>query len=331
MQRDDMKAMVVAVAAVLATTGGACGGAVAQSPRPVRADGSKACQASGGPQALPPPSPGRPASGPVARAPASATAPHGEAEGEWNWVQTQFPDAAKYHLAARPPVPLQELLSWARPNGTTTVYDRACRPIRVERGEDALHGPVNQETKVEGRRKTVHTDEVALGGHLVVTCGADRYYRRGKDGRWIGDGESFTACASPVGPLLSKVTQDAAWYNHEVVRLSITCAEELREEALCTGGGSRTCTRCRKWSIHARNVGVGKLAITAKVTTPADCRAPCAGSGLSESARRAAEFLEGREFLADGPKEHPDLFRSRAACVRYRAKHPIPADQLKTW
>lgn len=258
-------------------------------------------------------------------------------DAEWKRIQSQFPEAAKYRPVEKARTPLQDLLNWARPDATTTIYDRACRPIRVERRDDELYGVVNQQTSVEGNIKNVHSDEIFLRARIDVSCGFDESYHREKSGRWIHDDTSATGCGRSVGYVLSKVTAEAAWYNDVVVGLSVACIGHFEEEMSCIGGGRRKCTRCREWGLVAHslepNYGIGRSGgptIGVKVPDPVDCSAPCPHMDLP-GIRRAQDILKGHAFLAGGSDEPPFFFRTRAGCTRYRRKHPIAARDLSTW
>jgi hypothetical protein len=338
MQTGSMKSIALAMVALLAPTGVVCGHAVAQDlgsrgPEPSRAERA-------GPT---PPPHASPASASVPESPpgdSQATAPASVAddfEGQWKQVVSRFPEAAEYREAQAARVPLQDLLNWAPPGRATTIYDRACRPIRIGRRDDAFHGLVNKQTSVEGNSRNEHADEVLLGARIVVTCGIDKHYRRGWHGQWVNDRTGFTGCVNPVGLRLSKVTSDAAWYNDQVVRLYIACTANLDEEMPCAGGGSRKCTRCLEWGIHATSLeqkyGMGRSVptVTGKATMPVDCSSPCPSMDLPDGSKDMQDALEGRKFLVEGPEEHPFLFRTRAACMRYWRQHPIPADEQRVW
>jgi len=257
---------------------------------------------------------------------------------EWTWIQTRFADATEYRPVKDEDIPLEPLLSWARPEGTTTIYDRACRPIPVERKGEQLCGLINRQTSTHGNFKDVHADELLLDQRIVQTAGSEEIYRRTKNGRWKLESTGGIGEAHSVGLLLSNVTLDAAWYNGQVVQLHIACAKRIEEEVPCIGGGSRKCVRCLEWGIHPSSMEQGYAMgryvpqTIGQATDPVDCSAPCpSAEQLPDDARRAQAALKGHEFVTEGPEEHPYLFRTRDACRRYRRAHPIPDGDLRTW
>ena len=256
---------------------------------------------------------------------------------EWAWIRGRYPDAALYRPVENEDALLGELLSWAQPQAKTTIYDRACRPIRVERTDDQLYGLYNRQTQVRGSFKDVHTGELLLDQRIVVTDGFSESYRRGRNGRWQLEIAGAMGEAHTVGLLLSNVTSDAAWYNGELVRLRIACTKRLEEESPCTSGGSRKCVRCLEWGIHPSSMepGYGRARhvpqTTAQATEAIDCTAPCRSDILPQEGRRAQAALRGHPFVVDGLEEHPFLFRTRKACRQYRRAHRIPPDVLRTW
>jgi hypothetical protein len=130
------------------------------------------------------------------------------------------------------------------------------------------------------------------------------------------------------GLALSRVTSEAVWYNGLPVRLYIGCTKKLKEDMACIGGGSRHCTRCTEWGVHAQSLdamrGGGSRQVSkvaSRAVEPVDYTHPCPELSPPADAQRAQAALAGREFMMEGVEEHPFFFRTRAACIAYRSQH----------
>ncbi len=325
-----------AVLVLLALVGLACGSAVAQNPG---STGKNAHGAEGGsPQHAAPAHAGVPDGAPSESALESPAPTDVDLEAKWKEVQSQYPEAIEYRPAQTAQVPLEELLSWVPAGKTGAVYDRACRPIRVERRGRELLGIANERTDVQGDTKSVTWTDVSFGERIVAKGNSVEPYHRGPDGHWISEGIGGINATTRVGVQLSKVTQDAAWYNGELVRLSVGCSKLVESVVACTGGGTLKCMTC-EWRLYAESLeeGLGKhrprpaaneaVAVVGRV----GCDVTCPSRALLDGVQRTDESLQSRNFLAVGPFEHPFLFRTRAACSEYRRRHAIPADQLSSW
>ena len=257
-------------------------------------------------------------------------------ETEWRWVLGHFPNAADYRPAdAFDPLP--RLLAWARANEGIRIFDLGCRPLWVRRKGNLLQGRIHERTKIESKTKTVSFETINIDDRIMVTCGCTEMYERRSDGSWKSVGCGGLGCAKDIGYGLSKVTPEAAWFGAGVVGLSVECTEKVDEEQPCVDGGVRRCARCEQWDVvatsHEDSFGYGWAVTSSSVQTsaPADCAVGCPPIEPSEDARRAARAVMSREFLAEVGNGHPQIFRTRSACLRYRRGHAVARDEREPW
>lgn len=258
-------------------------------------------------------------------------------ETEWRWVVSRFPHAADYRPADKFN-PLPTLLAWDGQYEGIRIFDLGCRPLWVRRKGNSLQGRIHERTKIEAKTKTVSFETITIDDRIMVTCGGyTEMYERRWDGSWKSVGGGGLGCAKGVGFGLSKVTPEAAWFNAGVVGLSVECTEKIDEEQPCVDGSVRHCSRCEGWDVvatsHEDSFGYGWAVISKPVqaNVPADCAVACPPIEPSEDARRAARAVRGRTFLAEVGAGHPQVFRTHAACVRYRRGHAVARDEWEPW
>jgi hypothetical protein len=272
---------------------------------------------------------GKAAAEPVPNADAVAAA-------DWSWLTQEFPDVKELRPLEET-LPLRDaLLAWALPGQSTTVYDRACRPLNLRRDDDGLHGIVNERVKVDGNTKTRWYDEIVFSNQIELFCSNMDTYERTNRGGWTKDSSSGSGCAEMVGYILSDVSQDAAWYNGATVSVSFECDEPAVDAQDCADGTSRECKRCKAWGVwlEGRGQGPGFSKVTKTVrskSTGVDCRAPCPAVAPPAKVTRAAAIVAGRMFLTNFSEDPPYLFRTRAACRSYTKQHPLSPEDRKPW
>ncbi len=233
---------------------------------------------------------------------------------------------------------LERLLAWAPADGTVTVFDRACRPLRVARNERSLDGDVHVKAIVRGRTKTVSGDTIELGWDVTLVCGFDVTYERNASGRWVETASGATGCADTVGHALSEVTDTAAWWGGASVAVAVKCGHRREEVQRCLDGSERTCATCERLAIELDSPE-GRFHTASAVTAvripagagPVDCALLCPADARGAKIAAANAALAGADLEQVGLEKHPTLFRTRAACRAYRARHAIPASELATW
>ncbi len=251
----------------------------------------------------------------------------------WGWVKAQAPAEAAELSAVEPSKLVAALLDWAPPGGTITVFDRACRPHEVTRGERTLSGPANVTTTISGNTKRVHEDTVQFGFDTFFTCGGEGTYER-RGGAWELVESSATGCMSTPSKHISKVTEDEVWYGGETVKVALYCASRAREVQECRGGGQRVCSVCNRLGIgvktgHGRG-GQSSIQSSTKVDG-VDCTVSCPADLISEKIALYDPALAGVSLERRSDEPHPSLFRTRAACRAYARAHLVKASEVMTW
>ena len=275
-----------------------------------------AAEPSAAPTAVPQPAPGPPAM---------------TFDEAWAWLRTELPEKTASLRPARDDGRLERLLAWAPPSATITVYDRACRPLKVSRHEHALAGEVNVRTAVRGRTKTVSGDTAQFGSHVFLSCGFDVTYERDASGKWVQTATGATGCASFPSDSLSEVTDAAAWYGaRPVQKAEVKCGIARQETQRCRDGSERTCSTCQRLSLalHFVDPGTrGEYALSASSRVqlqtsvpgqPVDCALPCPVDERSAKVAAANAALQLGKLERIGLEAHPTLFRTLAACRAYR-------------
>lgn len=254
----------------------------------------------------------------------------------WAWVRTERPEEAAHLRPSAAAAQLERLLAWAQPGGTVTVFDRACRPLRLTRNEATLDGDIHVRTRVLGDRKTVHGDSIAFGHGITVTCGYDLDYERTRGGKWRQAGVAATGCDTTIGHQLSEVTATAAWYGGTAVTVQVSCTSRREEAQRCLDGSTRTCAACDRigLDVQSRESGHGSAGVALRVPAsgaPVDCSTPCPPDVRSAKVAAVNVALRGASLERIGLERHPTLFRTRAACEAYREQHEIPPRDLAQW
>jgi hypothetical protein len=218
------------------------------------------------------------------------------------------------------------------------VFDRACRPAQVKRTDDQLMGMLSREVTRTGRSLSESYDEISLGLRMdEYGCNSVEYERDGS-GKWLVVSRQGLGCVRMIGHALSHVTENAAWYEAALVRLSIDCRNVVSEETPCADGKTRVCERCEAWrvAVHSleSNFGISRRPARRRVQLPlADvCDSACAVNAPPLDVQRANEALRERKFLyIPDPEAHPLVFRTKTACRAYGKLHRFAADELEAW
>lgn len=241
-------------------------------------------------------------------------------EDAWIWVITKLPEEKERFTRPRDLVP--KLLAWGK---KLTVYDRACRPLRVTNTGEALVGVINVEAHLEGAFKKVHSDELVFDSSVTAVCGSDETYER-QGGRWVLVASGGTGCAQQLGHLLSRVTPTEAWYGGESAKVELVCASRTTERQTCTDGSTRTCSTCSQLALGYTAAG-HTIGIEPSVRG-VDCSQPCAPDELGAMLLELNAALTGAEFMKLDLEPHPTLFRTLEACQAYRRRHRVAKDEL---
>jgi hypothetical protein len=273
--------------------------------------------------------------------PAPADEPALEARGseELAWATARFPEIADYVSEQRIEATTAELLSWAEPGDSVTVFDRACQPAVVTRhDDDQFWGNLTRKVIRSGGTIRESYDQISIGFRLNEFGCNHVEYERNAAGQWAVVASQGFGCWDIIGRALSQVKDDAAWYDAAMVRLSIDCSRKVVEETACANGKTKACERCEEWKVRAHplesNFGISRHPSVRRVTLPPsnDCGSPCAVETPPPDVQRANEALRGREFLyIIEYNEHPLVFRTKAACQGYRKIHRFSADELDFW
>lgn len=233
---------------------------------------------------------------------------------------------------------LARLLAWAPPGQPVTVFDRACRPAVVTRGDDELYGTLTREIRRSKTTLTESFDELSIGATLSELGCSSAEYEREASGRWVLTSSQGLGCARLIGNALSEVTDDAAWYDGAYFRLTIGCLESVRETTACPDGTTRACLQCERWGVKPQSLesryGIHRQTRIRDVTatTTSACGSPCPADDPPADVRRANEALRGGEFFRTlDVTLHPVVFRTAAACRAYRKVHRFSAEELDAW
>ena len=161
-------------------------------------------------------------------------------DADWTWVRSRFAVFPKDVLpAAAVPVAMEALLAWVPPDHEGILFDRACRPIHVHRDlygrEPVLVGEVHVQVSHEGIRRERRSNQVMFWDAIFA-------YSSGPYG-WF----------QPIGGRLSRVTEDAAFWNDAWMSIGPDCARRIAEQRACDGGVVR-CERCAEWRFVPKSV-----------------------------------------------------------------------------
>lgn len=241
-------------------------------------------------------------------------------EDAWTWVITKLPEEKGRFAQTDHLVP--KLLAWGR---KLTVFDRACRPLKVTNTGEALVGIINVEAHREGPYRKVHSDELVFDSSVTAVCGSDETYER-QGGRWVLVASGGTGCAQQLGHLLSRVTPTEAWYGGASAKVELVCASRTTERQTCTDGSTRTCSTCSQLALGYTAAG-HTIGIERSVRG-VDCSQPCAPDELGAKLLELNAALTGAEFMTLDLEPHPTLFRTLEACQAYRRRHRVAKDEL---
>lgn len=261
----------------------------------------------------------------------------GDPDAEWAWLKGRFPEALGYRTEGANARLLEALLAWAPPDEPTLIFDRSCLPVSIRRSAEwnVLSGFIQRKLAHTVDRLSEEFDALSLGTMLELHAGNVQAYQR-RNGVFEEDGPPVLGAGRRLEPLLSKVTEEAAWYDGFRTELSVQCVKRTREEMVCGDTGEqRTCERCDEWGLVRRGAfgfSPAPLATRVQHPTPADCSKACPAHEPSEDVKRAVRVLHGRSFFADrGTDPHPLVFRTEAACRAYREAHPFSREELALW
>jgi hypothetical protein len=226
------------------------------------------------------------------------------------------------------------LLSWVQPGETTTIFDRLCRPMRVQRVDEQLIAQVDVSSKTQGNRKTVRSRELIIDSALALTSGSTTGYTR-REGHWVETDSSGMSDAKKVGDTLSKIESDAAWFDAVPVTFGPGCLVARIETTAC-GARERVCRSCQRWALVPRGVdpshGFAIAPEHQEVRRQADdCSAACAPDSPPPELSLEAAKIKGKMFYDLSITSHPYLFRTRAACDRYGHNHALSKAGRLPW
>lgn len=282
----------------------------------------------------PPGTPTEPARAAPPPVPVPATMTFDEA---WAWLREQLPEATANLRPAGDDRRLDELLSWAAPDGTITLYDRACRKLALTRNERSLDGDIHVKEIVRGNTRTVSGESISFGWTITVLCGFDNEYQRTETGAWQETASSATGCATTVGHNLSEVTGTEVWYGGAALQLSAVCVMRHEKTQRCLDGSQQTCSSCERLGLEIESSDLHHRTTTAVGATrmfagpePVDCPA-CPADERTTKLAAVNAALKGAALERVDLERHPTLFRTRAACRAYRKRHKISASERSLW
>ena len=220
------------------------------------------------------------------------------AQEDWAWLRYNFSffDHLDQFDATQRDRLLKELASWATPQSSATVYDQTCRPIHVEPGEKGrgLVGKVRTASEIDHGTKTDHFDQVEFDYNVTVVSGSDVTSRRANQGHWQEESTTAQGCMNDVFEGLWKVNRDGAWYNATDVTVQVT--QSLDRSDGKTGSVFRLVATGRHGELQALLAPAADL-------------------------ERLRRIVDGKHLrLLPSVDEPPVIFRTRAACERYRWK-----------
>jgi len=250
---------------------------------------------------------------------------------QWKEAREEVEELKRYRPLFLKPTPLDELLAWVPEGKKVQLFDEKCHPVKLERNEGVLTGPVDVKTKISKGVKSVHFKTGHFGLNVAYTGPSSTSYIRNKKGQWIRNSSGGIGSLESRAGALNRVTKNAAYYGGAVVSLKAVCRSYQEKCAICAGGSKRTCRTCRSIQIQAKSrshgIGFGYVKAPVKRASPClkevDCSKPCPEDVLSKKIAQLNSFLKGKEFvtLNSDIENPPILFRTRKACRRHRARH----------
>jgi hypothetical protein len=270
------------------------------------------------------------------------------AQAEWSWAKSHFGSLKTYELAETADPPLARLLAWAKPGETLSAYDRTCRGIRLTRQAHDLRGRLLASSHIDRDTKTDLTCEVTFGKRIGLQGNLGVVYKK-QDGRWIrqkadADGSVSYGCDenNTVGGVLSRVSEDTAWYSGSLVRFDgpAICDEQKAVDSPCFL--EQTCLHCEAWRFSysysfSNGLGMGTILLSSgtnqsNTDRSLDCLIPCQPIELPADIERLAQFLQNRTFFHVSEFETlPFLFKNKEACRKYLKQHKLTQDERNPW
>lgn len=252
---------------------------------------------------------------------------------------SRFPELGAYADASDERVAAlrSALLSWAEPEGSITVFDRACRPVEVTRDERALYGVMSRGIKRDGASITEEYDQIWFGSRIEISGCHFLEYERNAAGKWTAGKFTTMSCSEQIGNDLSQVSGDAAWYSGKPAALSLECAGKLIEKTKCPDGSVRACDRCTSFQpspylMSPTGYRYAPSPVVAWQTSTEACGTPCPIDPLVADVERANEALVGRVFFVMSEENaHPFLFKTKRACLAYQRIHRFKQHELEAW
>ncbi len=249
---------------------------------------------------------------------------------QWKEAREEVEELKNYRPLFLKPTPLDELLAWVPKEKKAKLFDEKCRPVKVERNEDVLTGPVEVKTKISKGVKRVNFKTGHFGLSVSYTGPYSTSYKKDKQGQWVSYSSGGMGSLETRTGALNRVTKNAAFYGGAVVSLKAVCRSYHSKSVNCAGGGKRTCRICRSIQIQAKSrsqgIGFGYVGAAAKGVSfelkEFDCSKPCPVDVLGKKIAQLNSFLKGKKFVTlDSDIENPPiLFRTRKACRRHRAR-----------
>lgn len=252
---------------------------------------------------------------------------------------SRFPALAEYADASDERVEAlrSALLSWAETEGSTTVFDRACRPAEVTRRKHALYGALSRGIKRDRASITEEYDQIWFGSRIEASGCKFLEYERNAAGQWTAGKLTVMSCPEQIGSDLSQVSGDAAWYDGKEAALSIECAGQIIEKTKCPDGSVRVCERCTSFQpspylMSPTGYRYSPSPVGMWLTSTEACGTPCPIDPLVADVERANEALSGRVFFVKSEENaHPFVFRTKRACLAYQKTHRFHQDELDVW
>jgi hypothetical protein len=75
---------------------------------------------------------------------------------QWKEAREEVEELKSYRPLFLKPTSLDELLAWVPEGRKVQLFDEKCRPVKLERNEGVLTGPVDVKTKISKGVKSVH-------------------------------------------------------------------------------------------------------------------------------------------------------------------------------
>lgn len=245
----------------------------------------------------------------------------------WEEAKARHPALRPFQPLDLEPLPLAELQAWApEDGGRATVYDRDCKPVKLARADEGLHGTAGEKVSIHGDTQRIEGEEVEYGVEVAYLGSGFTELTREADGGWRPTAGSAMGDLQVEPGVLASVDRDVARWTGARVGLQAMCDRYLEEVSTCAGR-ERVCSRCEEIGFaelsHTQGVGMSHApALTVRVpATAPHCDAPCPPDPAQAELRALYDLFVNREFLVrDLVRDGPVLYRTRSACHAARAR-----------